>query len=47
MARLNIKIRLDPWVVPYLLLMDRLGLAGKAAVVVRDFVKDYGMRPIT
>lgn len=46
MARVRITIRLEPWVMPYLRLMVRLGLGAKAGEAVREFVKSNGMRPV-
>jgi hypothetical protein len=45
MARVRIKVVLDPWVMPYLRLMVRLGLGRKGGEAVREFIKENGMRP--
>lgn len=46
MARVRITVMLDPWVMPYLRLMERMCLGHKAREVVREFVKSNGMRPV-
>lgn len=45
-ARISVTVMVEPWVVPYVKLMARLGCGALCEVAVRDFVFRHGVQVV-